>query len=64
MANGMLLAISFMLESGSAVAVGALGDVFGLRMAFALSALILLLGSPVVRMMPEPAEGPPPAESP
>jgi FSR family fosmidomycin resistance protein-like MFS transporter len=63
MANGMLLAISFMLESGSAVVMGALGDLFGLRMAFTLSALILLLGSPVVRLMPEPAAGPPRADS-
>jgi FSR family fosmidomycin resistance protein-like MFS transporter len=62
MANGMLLTISFMLESGSAVVMGALGDFFGLRMAFTLSALILLLGSPIVRLMPEPTTtGPPPA---
>ncbi len=64
MANGMLLAISFMLESGASVVMGALGDVFGLQMAFTLSALILLLGAPVVRMMPEPVAGPPPTESP
>jgi FSR family fosmidomycin resistance protein-like MFS transporter len=63
MANGMLLAISFMLESGSAVVMGALGDAFGLRSAFTLSAVILLLGSPVVRLMPEPVADPPPADS-
>jgi FSR family fosmidomycin resistance protein-like MFS transporter len=54
MANGMFLAISFMLESGSAIVMGALGDIFGLRMAFTLSAVILLVGSPVVRLLPEP----------
>jgi FSR family fosmidomycin resistance protein-like MFS transporter len=52
MANGMFLAISFVLESGAAVVMGALGDIFGLRRAFLLSALILLLGSPVVRLLP------------
>ena len=55
MANGMFLAISFVLESGAAVVMGALGDVFGLKRAFFLSALILLLGSPVVRLLPERA---------
>jgi FSR family fosmidomycin resistance protein-like MFS transporter len=54
MANGMYLALSFVLESGSAVVMGALGDIFGLRMAFTLSAVILLLGSPLVRLLPEP----------
>jgi FSR family fosmidomycin resistance protein-like MFS transporter len=57
MANGMLLAISFLLESGSSVVMGALGDLFGLRTAFTLSAVILLLGSPLVRLLP--ASGPP-----
>jgi FSR family fosmidomycin resistance protein-like MFS transporter len=54
MANGMLLAISFVLESGSSIVMGALGDIFGLRTAFTLSAVILLLGSPLVRLLPEP----------
>jgi FSR family fosmidomycin resistance protein-like MFS transporter len=52
MANGMYLAMSFVLESGAAVVMGALGDVFGLGRAFLLSAVILLLGSPVVRFLP------------
>ncbi len=56
MANGMFLAISFILESGSAVVMGALGDLFGLRTAFLLSGVILLLGSPLVRLLP--ASGP------
>jgi FSR family fosmidomycin resistance protein-like MFS transporter len=60
MANGMFLAISFILESGSAVIVGALGDIFGLRTAFLLSAVILLVGSPLVRLLPpRPTRTPP-----
>ena len=52
MANGMFLAISFVLESAAAVLMGALGDILGLERAFLLSTLILLLGSPVVRLLP------------
>jgi FSR family fosmidomycin resistance protein-like MFS transporter len=52
MANGMYLALSFVLESGAAVVMGALGDAFGLERAFLLSAIILLVGSPVVRLLP------------
>jgi len=52
MANGMYLALTFVLESGAAVVMGALGDAFGLERAFLLSAVILLIGSPVVRLLP------------
>jgi FSR family fosmidomycin resistance protein-like MFS transporter len=52
MATGMLLAITFMTGSAASVAVGALGDLLGLRPAFALSALILLLGTPLVSLLP------------
>jgi FSR family fosmidomycin resistance protein-like MFS transporter len=52
MANGMYLALSFVLESGAAVVMGVLGDAFGLERAFLLSAIILLVGSPVVRLLP------------
>jgi FSR family fosmidomycin resistance protein-like MFS transporter len=52
MANGMFLALSFILESASAVVIGALGDFVGLRTAFVLSAVILLLGSPLARLLP------------
>lgn len=55
MANGMYLAISFVLESGSAVVMGALGDLFGLSTAFLLSGVILLLGSPLARLLPASA---------
>jgi hypothetical protein len=32
--------------------MGVLGDAFGLERAFLLSAIILLVGSPVVRLLP------------
>lgn len=52
MANGMFLATSFITGSAASVVVGAMGDLMGLRLAFALSALVLLLGSPLVRLLP------------
>jgi len=52
MANGLYLALSFTLESVAAVVMGAMGDLFGLRPAFAISAIILLFGSPLVRLLP------------
>lgn len=52
LANGLYLALSFTLESVAAVVMGAMGDLLGLRPAFAISAVILLLGSPLVRLLP------------
>lgn len=52
LANGLYLALTFTFESGAAVVMGALGDLVGLRLAFTISALILLLGLPVVSFLP------------
>jgi FSR family fosmidomycin resistance protein-like MFS transporter len=52
LANGVFLSLSFLSEAGAAVVVGALGDLFGLRMAFATSAVIALLGLPLVLRLP------------
>jgi FSR family fosmidomycin resistance protein-like MFS transporter len=52
LANGVYLSISFMSESGAAVVLGALGDLFGLRLAFAVAAVASLLGLPFVRLLP------------
>jgi FSR family fosmidomycin resistance protein-like MFS transporter len=52
LANGVFLSLSFLSEAGAAVVVGALGDLFGLRMAFATSAVIVLLGLPLVSRLP------------
>ena len=53
LATGLYLALTFTSESGAAVVLGALGDLFGLRAAFTISAMILLLGSPLARLLPE-----------
>jgi len=52
LANGVYMALSFTLRSGVVVALGALGDIFGLRMAFTASAVITLLGLPLIFLLP------------
>jgi FSR family fosmidomycin resistance protein-like MFS transporter len=52
LANGLYMALSFGLRSGVVVVLGALGDVFGLRLAFTASAVIPLLGLPLILLLP------------
>lgn len=52
MANGLYLALTFVTSSVMAVAVGMLGDLFGLRLAFTTSAIAPLLAIPLVLLLP------------
>jgi len=52
LANGIYLALTFVSNSVMAVAVGALGDLFGLRLAFTASAIAPLLGVPLILLLP------------
>jgi FSR family fosmidomycin resistance protein-like MFS transporter len=52
LANGVYMALSFVLRSGVVVALGAMGDRFGLRLAFAISAAITLIGLPLILLLP------------
>jgi FSR family fosmidomycin resistance protein-like MFS transporter len=52
LANGVYMALGFTIRSGMIVAWGALGDWLGLRLAFAASAIIPLLGLPLVLLLP------------
>jgi FSR family fosmidomycin resistance protein-like MFS transporter len=52
LANGIYMALSFVLRSGVVVILGAIGDFFGLRWAFVASAIIALLGSPLILLLP------------
>jgi len=52
LANGVYMALSFVLRSGVVVVLGALGDLFGLRLAFTASAVISLLGLPLILLLP------------
>jgi FSR family fosmidomycin resistance protein-like MFS transporter len=52
LANGVYMALSFSLRSGVVVVMGVLGDLFGLRLAFTTSAIITLLGLPLILLLP------------
>lgn len=52
LANGIYMALNFLIQSGAVLALGALGDRFGLRMAFTVSAAIPLLGLPFLFLFP------------
>jgi FSR family fosmidomycin resistance protein-like MFS transporter len=46
------MALSFAIRSGAVVVVGAMGDAWGMRFAFAASAIIPLLGLPFLLLLP------------
>jgi FSR family fosmidomycin resistance protein-like MFS transporter len=57
MANGLYMALSFVIRSGAVVALGAVGDLVGLRTAFAVSAIVPLLGLPLLLLLPRRSSG-------
>ena len=59
LANGVYMALGFALRSGVIVVLGVMGDLFGLRWAFAASAVITLVGLPLVFVLPRTATPPP-----
>jgi FSR family fosmidomycin resistance protein-like MFS transporter len=61
LATGVLLSLTFVSESVGAVLLGALADLFGLTTAFAVSALSLSAGLPLILLLPRdhPADPPP-----
>jgi FSR family fosmidomycin resistance protein-like MFS transporter len=52
LANGVYMALSFVLRSGVIVVIGAIGDLLNLRSAFVVSAVAPLLGLPLVLLLP------------
>ncbi len=52
LANGVYMSLSFVLGSVVVVVLGAMGDLFGLRLAFTASAIITLLGLPLILLLP------------
>lgn len=52
LANGVYMALAFVIRSGAVIVLGAVGDLFGLRLAFTISAVIPLLGLPLLLMLP------------
>jgi FSR family fosmidomycin resistance protein-like MFS transporter len=54
--NGIYMGLSFIAAAFATLALGALGDRFSLRLAFTLSAVIPLLGLPLIWLLPKPAK--------
>jgi FSR family fosmidomycin resistance protein-like MFS transporter len=52
LANGVYMALNFGIQSAVVVVLGALGDHFGLRPTFTASAIIPLLGLPLILLLP------------
>jgi FSR family fosmidomycin resistance protein-like MFS transporter len=52
LANGIYMALNFVLSSTVVVILGTLGDRFGLRPTFTVSAFISLIGLPLVFLLP------------
>lgn len=52
LANGFYMALSFVFRSLVVVAVGRMGDVWGLRTAFAVAAVVPLIALPLLRWLP------------
>ncbi len=55
-ASGIYMAASFVIRSLASVLLGALGDWFGLGTAFTISAIVMVFGIPLVRMLPKKLE--------
>ena len=52
LANGVYMALSFLIRSGAIVLVGGIGDLFDLRTAFLVSAVVSLFGLPLILLLP------------
>ena len=52
LANGIYMAVSFVSSSFATLAIGAIGDLFNLRTAYLLSAVLVLVGLPFLFRLP------------
>jgi FSR family fosmidomycin resistance protein-like MFS transporter len=52
LANGVYMSMSFILRSGAVLLLGLMGDSWGMRTAFAVSAVLPLLGLPFLWLLP------------
>ncbi len=53
LANGIYMAVSFVSSSVATLLVGAVGDIFDLRIAYYISAVVVLIGLPFVFRLPK-----------
>lgn len=52
LANGIYMALGFGLRSGAIVLLGIVGDLWGMKLAFTASAIIPLVGLPLILLLP------------
>ncbi len=52
LANGVYMALSFLIRAGAALLMGSIGDIFSLRTAFYASAALMVLGLPLILKLP------------
>jgi FSR family fosmidomycin resistance protein-like MFS transporter len=64
LANGIYMAMNFVLRSVVIVALGLMGDTLGLRWAFAASAVVPLLTLPLILLLPKKRPTSPPSFAP
>jgi len=57
LASGLYLTVVFIIQSIMAIVVGAVGDRVGLHWAFSASAAVMLLGLPLIRLLPDGRTG-------
>lgn len=53
LANGLYMSLSFIIRSSVVIILGLIGDVYGMRPAFLVSAILPLLGLPLVLFLPK-----------
>ena len=53
LANGIYMAINFLVQALGVLLLGALADWLGLRSAFTISAAVILLGLPIIFLLPK-----------
>jgi FSR family fosmidomycin resistance protein-like MFS transporter len=54
LANGVYMAMGFLIRAVVVVILGRVGDLVGLRQGFMYSAIIMMLGVPLVFLLPGP----------
>jgi FSR family fosmidomycin resistance protein-like MFS transporter len=57
LANGVFMAISFITLSTGALAVGGLGEAFGLRTTYVIAAVLTLISTPLIFLLPKDRRG-------
>lgn len=53
LANGVFMATSFLIRAVVVVVLGRLGDLFGLRQGFVVSSVLMVVGIPLIMLLPQ-----------